>query len=644
MKRQYQFALLSLSPIVVLSLLLILVGSAQAATTTVTTNVDAVSGDSECSLREAVQAANTNAAVDSCVAGSAGLDILTFNLPANSTITLINGQLTLSEPVFIDGSGAPNLIISGNNASKVFSFSAPASLLNLTVADGRANGSGGAIYSSTALTLTHVNVLSNTIVVGNAGGGLFAGGTLFIEGGRFENNRIGSSGALGGGLYAAGSLILSGTQFISNTAYYGGGLYAKTTLVMTGARFISNSVQISGGGAFVAGTTATVSDAYFENNRGNGKRGGGLNVESGTLILVNSQFINNMMLFEGGGVHALYAMISDTYFEHNQAQNGGGLEAGTAILTNTQFASNTAQLQGGGLYTRNGGALNQVSFSHNTADQGGGFHLGNGNLTQSGGIITLTSNTAITGGGVYIASGTLTLTHARLLSNTASMGGAVHQQGGTITVTQSCIVFNRDIALNYAAGVSPLTATGNWWGAANGPGGVGPGSGDLVSSNVNFSGFLTSPPANCPTHPFVDLTLSKNVTPLVIWPGQTLTYTLIVSNSGGLNATGVVISDTLPAELNFVGPVTIQGSPGSPGTPPTLASGLTIAAGRRITLTFPVTVNVDLAAGTIITNIAAVTSTEISRPALAVSVFSTSDNNSVYLPLLLKNIKRTKLQ
>jgi hypothetical protein len=37
--------------------------------------------------------------------------------------------------------------------------------------------------------------------------------------------------------------------------------------------------------------------------------------------------------------------------------------------------------------------------------------------------------------------------------------------------------------------------TNNWWNATNGPGSVGPGSGDHVSANINYSPFLVDPPA-----------------------------------------------------------------------------------------------------------------------------------------------------
>lgn len=104
-------------------------------------------------------------------------------------------------------------------------------------------------------------------------------------------------------------------------------------------------------------------------------------------------------------------------------------------------------------------------------------------------------------------------------------------------------------------------------------------------------------------------------------PGQLVTYTIVISNSDGYNYTDALISDTLPISLTFAGPVTIY--PPQPGATlaqdagdlPTLASGLTVTAGEQVTLTFPVTVNTGLFAGTVITNTAAVTCTEVVTPA-----------------------------
>ena len=63
-------------------------GAAHAAGIAVTTTADELNNDGECSLREAIQAANTNSVVDACVAG-AGDDTIT--LPAGTYTLTITG-------------------------------------------------------------------------------------------------------------------------------------------------------------------------------------------------------------------------------------------------------------------------------------------------------------------------------------------------------------------------------------------------------------------------------------------------------------------------------------------------------------------------------------------------------------------------
>ena len=109
--------------------------------------------------------------------------------------------------------------------------------------------------------------------------------------------------------------------------------------------------------------------------------------------------------------------------------------------------------------------------------------------------------------------------------------------------------------------------------------------------------------------PILEIIKSATVTSLSA--SETFTYELVVSNSGGRNAANTFISDTIPTGLNLVGPITFDGIVATPGTPPNLASGLTISMGKSITLTFPVSVSKNVA-GVDIVNTAKVTSTESS--------------------------------
>lgn len=70
------------------------------------------------------------------------------------------------------------------------------------------------------------------------------------------------------------------------------------------------------------------------------------------------------------------------------------------------------------------------------------------------------------------------------------------------TASNGLVAHTNNIVGNTTNGVqndgpAVLNAQGNWWGAANGPGPVGPGSGDKVSANVDFSNWLTAE-SNCP--------------------------------------------------------------------------------------------------------------------------------------------------
>ncbi len=58
--------------------------------------------------------------------------------------------------------------------------------------------------------------------------------------------------------------------------------------------------------------------------------------------------------------------------------------------------------------------------------------------------------------------------------------------------------------------------------------------------------------------PTADLVLSLVGPPNPVLAGQTLTYTITISNGGPATATAVVASDTLPPTLNFVSAVAHQ--------------------------------------------------------------------------------------
>ena len=100
-----------------------------------------------------------------------------------------------------------------------------------------------------------------------------------------------------------------------------------------------------------------------------------------------------------------------------------------------------------------------------------------------------------------------------------------------------------------------------------------------------------------------DLSITKTDDPDPVVAGQTLTYTVTVANGGPDDAENVVVGDTLPSGVTFVG---TSGCDNDANGVPTCQLG-TIANGASKSYTITVTVDATTAAGTI-TNAATVTS------------------------------------
>ena len=102
-----------------------------------------------------------------------------------------------------------------------------------------------------------------------------------------------------------------------------------------------------------------------------------------------------------------------------------------------------------------------------------------------------------------------------------------------------------------------------------------------------------------------DVEIAKYARPDPVAPGGTLTYTIQVQNNGPSSATGVTVTDTLPASVTFVSSITTLGS--CSGTGPVTCNLGTMTAGQTATITINVTA--PLTGGLVGANSATVTTT-----------------------------------
>jgi uncharacterized repeat protein (TIGR01451 family) len=124
---------------------------------------------------------------------------------------------------------------------------------------------------------------------------------------------------------------------------------------------------------------------------------------------------------------------------------------------------------------------------------------------------------------------------------------------------------------------------------------------------------VTTPVTSAPVLNLVKSSTDANGAPLR--PGDRITYTLVVSNTGNETATLVTVSDTVPAHTTYV-PGSIAGgdSRDDSGLPVLVWVVNSLAPGQAESLSYAVTVSLPLTNGLQIVNTGAVTCTQVPTP------------------------------
>ena len=271
---------------------LFLTASAQAAIYTVNSTADNGTGGcdaAECTLREAIAAANATAEGDVI-----NFDPTVFN--TQRTITLSGTQLTItnnSGALTINGTGADQLAISGNNVSTVLrndNITADVVINAVTITRGR-GGFGGGIANSSGGNLTLNNSVISFNTATSTGGGFNTDGTLTLNNSTVRNNSaiVSGGGISNGGTVAnGGGVTLNNSTVSNNTANNGGG--------------IDN-------GTFNNGSRVTLNSSTLSNNS-NSLR----NLGTSTITTLNNSIIANSTsgsdcLRTSGTINASYSLI-----------------------------------------------------------------------------------------------------------------------------------------------------------------------------------------------------------------------------------------------------------------------------------------------------------------------------------------------
>jgi CSLREA domain-containing protein len=222
-----------------------------AATFNVTKTADTNDGacNADCSLREAIIAANNSSGADDVVV-PAGIYVLTLNgdddLSATGDLDVI-GDLTLT------GAGADATVLDGNHTDRVVEIhSGTVTIETLTIRNGFNQFLAGGIFNKGTLEVRDVLITGNRGDL-NGGGGISSFGPLTIASSSIVSNRAGNQG---GGVDANAAIVVRDSTISSNVAFQGGAIASSVDLDLEGSTISGNRANDSGGGVWNSGQLA----------------------------------------------------------------------------------------------------------------------------------------------------------------------------------------------------------------------------------------------------------------------------------------------------------------------------------------------------------------------------------------------------
>lgn len=260
------------------------------------------------------------------IADAASGDTIKFSVTGR--ISLRSSQLVVNKNLSIQGPGAGQLTISGNNASRVFYIGVMATLDGMTISDGYSLDYGGGIFASAPLTLRNSTVSGNTAVFG---GGIASGGGYFDSMTVVNSTVTGNTAtAFGGGIFGNANIINS-TVSDNLTEGVGGGIFADDSrITITNSTISGNSAMYVCGGIYNNDGLLDVRNSTISENVTVSPNGAGIcnSADDGwpVLSLINTIVAGNMAVgapsdISGSASTASHNLIGD-------ANSSGGIQNG----------------------------------------------------------------------------------------------------------------------------------------------------------------------------------------------------------------------------------------------------------------------------------------------------------------------------
>ena len=368
-----------------------LYAATQAATFTVTRsddrNMTCVAGVDNCSLREAMKAAN-NAAGNDLINFDAGVTSiqLTGALPEITSVISIQGGSGVTvigdkanstfRPFLVSIMGVGNLTMDRITVVDGKEFvgggiwnRATATLTNCTFSGNEATGDAGGIYNTGTMTISNSVISVNSAVFN--GGGIRNGGTLTIIESTVGFNSSDQPGSTlansnGGGIHNGGFLTIVRSSVSGNiTAGNGGGIHnsaVSAVRIINSTISFNSAFQGNGGGVYDVGAETTLTNVTVATNFAS-FASGYWNNDFRASFLRNTIIANN----DGGSTAPdVFGLFGNSFNNLiGKADGSTGLVNGAnGNIVGTVAVPVNPQLNA---LANNGGATQTHSFSSNTS-------------------------------------------------------------------------------------------------------------------------------------------------------------------------------------------------------------------------------------------------------------------------------------
>lgn len=418
---------------------------------------------------------------------------------------------------------------------------------------------GGGAYANVFTTLTGTHFQSNQVISGS-GGGLYAVGLLVAVDVELVDNEALENG---GGIFANNAASLTGAMLRANKSLTrsGGGLYANSTSQLTtlvATTFLSNTATLDGGAAYLRGTTNATAGLVQGNEAGDD--GGGFYAERALTIAEQMAFVGNQAADTGGAVAAIGTTnLTEISASLNQAVRGGAIYAtGTFSLSQSVLGENEAVQHGGGLYLSGSSTVENSFLGRNLAGiNGESIYYSGISETLTAIHNTIASPVAVSGSAIYVNLGTVFITNTIFTNHSSGIA-----QTGSSVVSEDYNLFH-SLGLTTTgtinSGGNSFVADPLFINLAGGNIGLQEGSPaiDAATDLGLTEDLLGNPrPGEGTTLPDIgaverqgpqaDLQIALAAVPNPVAYGQTLTYTVTITNAGPDAAETVTVTHELP--------------------------------------------------------------------------------------------------